>query len=195
MDYQEATKFNGLGIWVVEDELMYQSDRLSASKANGFGMDGIHGFGNEDKKYNGTLVLINSRVKLEKKLLISLSHFSGEGLRWILEFEGELPIPPFLITDNLDVHVIFDGYIRLGEEQDVIDFDNSTNLNYSIISDNWFGIATVEVERVNRYVRLLAFSENSQKMISTGDNLYSPEYDCSMGKIEDIVGVLPVVEE
>jgi hypothetical protein len=186
MDYQEATKFNGLGIWVVENELMCQSDRLYTSKVNGFGMDGIHGFSNKDRNYNGIVLLINSRIKLEKQLLISLSHFSGQGLRWVLEFEDELPTSPFLITDNLDVNVIFDGYIRLGEDQDVIDFDNSTNLNYSIISDNWFGIATVEADRVDRCVRLLAFSKNSQKMINTGDNLYSPEYDCSMGKIEGI---------
>jgi hypothetical protein len=173
-----------LAIWVSKYELENQDDTLFQWKTDGIAMDGYHGFGSENVRgYSGMVQLISDKVNAVVFTEISQVHYSRQGFQWQIKSQEKLPDPPFLITDNLNMHVIFSGFVCLDEEQDIIDTHRQDGEYHSICADLWFGIATVKKERK---VHLTAFSDNFQVKVNSGDSLYSPEYDCLMGKIVEV---------
>lgn len=170
-----------MGIWVYESENLYELPKRY--KFNAIGLDGEYGFGFESKTkryYDGKALLINSKSNIVAKISIAAIHFSRQGYRWLMESENTLPDIPFLVTDNLDTHLIFNGLVTLQQDQDVIDIDDPISPCYFVTSDDWLGILTVGD---SRQISLLGFSSNPEIIIRTGDEIWSPEYDCSMGTI------------
>jgi hypothetical protein len=170
-----------LRIWITRYEEIDQNNKPFKWKMSGIGMDGHHGFGSlKNQVYNGDALLINSHICIKNPLEVSLVHYSRESYKWLVGIKTPLPDPPFLITNNLSTSVIFNDLIALSSEQDVIDTESQDGRFHSIDSNSWFGIATTESYGK---VRLIAFSSDNQAEVHSGDCLYSPEYDCSMGEI------------
>jgi hypothetical protein len=175
------TRFNGVGIWIYESEDL--SELPTRYKFNAIGFDGEYGFGFEEKTkryYDSNALLINSTSSSVTKISIAATHFSRQGYRWLIESENTLPDIPFLVTDNLETRLVFNGLVTLPQEQDVIDLEYPISPYYFVVSDNWFGILTVGD---SRQIFLLGFSSGSEIIIVNGDKIWSPEYDCSMGAI------------
>jgi hypothetical protein len=172
-----------LAIWIVN----YSLHNLFPCtwKAEGFALDGYHGFGDSiTRKYKGELVLISLYDREFKYLSLSKAHFSREGFKWLIQGTEHLPETPFLISSDLGLQIIFNGFVKIDAKQEVIDLSEPEKWVYSVSSISWFGVMTVhENERVN----LVAFSSKQGVEVSIGDKLWSFEWDCSAGEIQDIL--------
>jgi hypothetical protein len=181
---QQYINTNQVCIWVTEFELVEQSPSNFILKLDGVAMDGGNGFGDETtREYSGDFLLINSQTSIMMSKSISLAHFSGQGSKWVMRNNCNLPTSSFLITSNLKAFLLFDGWIEIEAEDHVIDYEYMDFL-YPVQSQDWFGIITVGDQRK---LRLVSFSDNAQVEICIGDDLYCPEYDDHLGKIKLIV--------
>lgn len=171
----------GLGIWVVEYNLQKPSPPVW--KADGVGIDGFHGFGDENSRFfNGKVSLLHSREKAIRDVSIWLSHFSRQGLKWILEGGQSLPEPPFLISGT-EVSMIFDGEVELSGDEEVVDYSAEENYTYPIGTRDWFGV--MEVKETQK-MHLVAFSIKKDVMVLKEDELWSFEWDCPAGQIKKL---------
>jgi hypothetical protein len=177
MEREEATN-PGLSIWVVEYDLYKSLPALW--KLIGFAFDEYHGFGDKKiKSYEGEAALLSVSSKISLNIIVSTIHFSREGFRWVLEGTDILPKPPFLLTSNESTEVIFDGYIEISEDQDVIDLEEPDDYFYAVSSKNWFGI----IHWVEEKLHLIAFTQKDNSIVSENDELWTFEWDCPVGRL------------
>lgn len=180
MEQEEVINL-GLAIWVVEYSLHKSSPPVW--KADGVALDGYHGFGDSKSRYfDGEVVLLSSHDKFVQHLSVSSAHFSRGGFKWLIRGAECLPETPFLITGDLAIQIIFDGYVQVSETQDVIDTSELQGYMYCVAARNWFGVMRV---KDNQKVHLLAFSSNNVT-VSEEDDVWSPEWDCLIGKLKII---------
>ena len=182
MGYEEVINPR-LAIWVASYDLYSKSPLVW--KAEGYAIDGYHGFGNSKTRYfTGMLSLISvKKQKLTQYLSVSSVHFSHEGFKWLIKSAEKLPQTPFLISSDLGLEIIFDGYVIMNKEQDLINLSEPEDWVYSVSSESWFGVMKV---KENERVHLIAFSSNNSARVSRKDQLWSFEWDCSAGVIEDM---------
>ena len=170
----------GLGIWIVEYNLHKPSPPVW--KADGVGIDGFHGFGDENtRSFNGKVSLYSGE-KVIRDVSIWLSHFSRQGLKWILEGGQSLPEPPFLISGT-EVSMIFDGEVEISGDEEVVDYSATDDYTYPIGTRDWFGVMKV---KKTQKMHLTAFSIKKDVMVSKEDKLWSFEWDCPAGRIETV---------
>jgi hypothetical protein len=185
MDQHITKQQNSLCIWVTnyeERESPHNKCRY-AWQMDCVPMDGEFGFGNQKGRYyEGNALIIDSCNSLVEPLSVSLAHFSRLGFKWVVEIDAELPKENFMITSALDTVVVFEGWMEIEGEEEVIDFEY-IGFIYSVDSRNWFGIITV---KPGQQLHLLSFSKNSEATVKIDDELYSLEYDCPMGKIKKL---------
>jgi hypothetical protein len=181
---QQFTKKQGsLCIWITNHEEMEypSSEYVYTQKMNGIPMDGESGFGNERvSSYEGNTLVVNAGSNYIESISVSEWHFSGQGLRWVVESNNNFPEGSFLLTSTLDVVVIFDGWINV--EQEVIDSEY-IGFTCFVGSRDWFGVITVES---GQQLHLLSFSQSLQSKVKIDDAMYLTDYDCLMGKIKSL---------
>jgi hypothetical protein len=183
MEWQEVINF-GMSIWVTEISLLTYSSKKTLM-VNGVPIDGSHGFGSEDKKgYSGKAILLSPKHRNIQYLTIDRIHTTKNGWGWGIETTTSLPNPPFLISSDISKKIIFDGLIQLIDKQDVIDISEADNYPYAVASKNYFGIITV---KKNQQIHLIAFSSEQDATVSENDEIWTFEWDCSIGKIKPIV--------
>ena len=175
----------GAAVWIV-DYTLYKQNPLTWT-ADAYAIDGNYGCGKEyeyTRDFPGVVSLISLHEQiLLPKISIGLIHFSRGGFNYLISDIDNLPKPPFLISSNLDITLIFDGYVKINGEQDVIHLDDPGPWIYAISSENWFGMMTVlEEEKLH----LVAFSSDNHATVLKEDCLWSFEYDCSVGRIGDV---------
>lgn len=179
MEQQEVIN-PGVAIWVTEYSLHNKSPLVW--KSSGIPLDGYHGFGdNKTRYFNGEVVLLASTNKSVQYLSISNAHFSREGFKWLIREAESLLQPPFLISSDLVIQNIFDGYIEISEDKEVINFYDPDGYSYAVATRYWFGVMTIEE---NNKVHLIAFSPNKNVTVLDKDELWSFEWDCPICKIK-----------
>lgn len=185
MEWQEVINF-GTSIWVTESSLLTYSPEVL--RVNGTPIDGSHGFGNQNKKgYIGEVILLSPKYRSIQYLSIDRIHTTRNGWGWGIETTTSLPDPPFLISSDLATKIVFNGFIELLDNQDVIDDSQPDNYPYAVASKNYFGIITV---KENKKIHLIAFSSKQNAIVTENDEIWTFEWDCSMGKIKPITKFL-----
>lgn len=179
---QEEVINPGLAIWVIEYSLHKPSPPVW--KADGIVFDGYHGFGdNKTRYFDGEVVLLSGDNKTVESLSVSSAHFSREGFKWLLTGVERLPKPPFLISSDLSVQIIFDGDVEISEEREDLDFSEPNDNIYPVGTRDWFGIMTI---KGHNKVNLVTFSRKKDVTVSQGDEVWSFEWDCPVGKIKNV---------
>lgn len=169
----------GVAIWVTESSLY---ENLSW-KVSGTAIDGYHGFGSEMTRYfDGEVILLSSKIRLIQNIAIAEVHFSREGFKWVIENIKSLPDIPFLISADLEVQMIFNGWAEVIEDSGEIDFSDTNDFYiYPVGTKDWFGILEVQG---NKRVHLVAFSSKKDVEIIEEDEIWSFEWDCFLCKIK-----------
>lgn len=165
--------------WITQHK---QSDSNSTIHyANGSPIDGYYGFGDQNANhYSGKVILLSSKNKDIQNISVSRIHTNRGTWRWQIENLEEIPKTPFLISSDLNLKVIFNGYIELIDKQDVIDVLEPDDYAYAVVSNHYFGIIHIEQQQVN----FIAFSDNPESAVSSNDEIWTLEWDCSMGRIK-----------
>ncbi|GJD16117.1 hypothetical protein RIVM261_010730 [Rivularia sp. IAM M-261] len=183
---QEEVINPGLAIWITEYK-MYKSSPV-VWKADGIAIDAYHGFGdNESRFFDGESVLLSLENKIIQRLLISHTHFSREGFKWLIEGTERLPQAPFLITSNPSIQIIYDGLIEITDDHKVIDFSEPDACIYPVGTRNWFAVMTV---KGNNRAYLTAFSTYKNLRVLDNDEIWSFEWDCPVSKIKIVQNAL-----
>ncbi|MGL5939938.1 MAG: hypothetical protein ACRC2S_06060 [Waterburya sp.] len=178
MEWEKVIKHK-LAIWITNYRLV--ESYPIAFYLNGSPIDGYFGFGNPNiSDYSGKVILLSPSYKKEIDMSIERIHTTKEVWRWKLEGIKILPNIPFLISSDLDLKIIFDGYIEFIDQQDIIDIFEPEDYAYAVVSNHYFGIITVEE---NQKVSFTAFSSNPDAAILPNDEIWTLEWDCSMGRI------------
>jgi hypothetical protein len=169
------------GIWVTTHEALYEPLSPPWLVTSSLQFDGEHGFGESKTDYfSGEALLLSQTSKTVQTLSVGRIHVQGLSWTWLIEDVQCLPKAPFLISSDLSTGIIFDGYIGLSDEQDLICPEEPDDYGYTVATANWFGIITVEKPMS---FRLLAFSSN-EKGITDNEELWSFEYDCPAGHLK-----------
>jgi hypothetical protein len=179
---QERVINPGLAIWVTEYSL-YQLSPL-VWKVDGIALDAYHGFGdNKTRYFNGKVVLLSREIKIIQNISISRVHFSRDGFKWLIRETEELLQAPFLISSDLTIKIIFDGNVEISEDYEVVDFSVPDDYFYPVVTRDWFGV--MEIKGGNK-ARIIAFSPKTDVKVSTDDEVWSIDWDCSIGKVKII---------
>lgn len=179
---QEKVINPGLAIWVIEYNLHKPSPPIW--KADGIAFDDYHGFGdNKTRHFDGDVVLLSGDNKTIESLSISSAHFSREGFKWLLREAESLPKPPFLISSDQAMQIIFDGDVEISEEREVIDLSEPNDYVHPVGTRDWFGIMAIKGDNK---VHLVAFSPNKDVTVWQDDEVWSFEWDCPVGRIKNV---------
>ncbi|MDY6936727.1 MAG: hypothetical protein SWY16_03590 [Cyanobacteriota bacterium] len=176
----------GLAIWVTESSLYKNSPRSWI--VDGTAIDGNRGFGHERPRYfDGKAVLLTPEKKfVEKEFSIGEIHFSRAGFKWVIERASPLPPPPFLVSSDEKIQMIFNGEAEVVEDPGEVDFFDTEDFYcypMPIGTRNWFGVWAI---KGNKKVHLVAFSSNKDAKIAEDEQLWSFEWECFLGRIRAI---------
>jgi hypothetical protein len=170
------------GIWVTTYESLYAPFSPPWLVKSGLHFDGEHGFGDSNTDYfSGEALLLSRNSKMVQTLSVGRIHVQGLSWTWLIEDIECLPEAPFLISPDLSIQIIFDGYIGLSDEQDLICPDDPDDYGYAVVTANWVGVITVEA--YGKF-RLIAFSSHGKDCITDNEELWSFEYDCPAGHLK-----------
>jgi hypothetical protein len=173
---------SGMGIWVVEYDVYQDPPQSSWLVTVGLTLGGHSS--SEDSKIrhlSGDVVLISNGSRTIKEVSLTKLHVSGLGFPWLIEGADYLPDKPFLISLDLSAKTIFDGYVKLSEEENIISMTEPDDEGYSVSAKNWFGIIMVEE---HSQLRLTAFSSDENASVLENEDLWSFDYDSRVGKID-----------
>ncbi len=169
-----------LAIWITN--YRFVANNSKGYYLNGNPIDGYFGFGEQNvNHYSGKAILLSPENKDIKNISISRIHTTRDNWRWKIENLEEIPKTPFLISSDFNLEVIFDGYIELIDKQDVIDVLEPDDYAYAVVSHHFFGIIQVKEKQK---VSLIAFSSNPESEVSSNDEIWTLEWDCSIGRIK-----------
>lgn len=173
----------GLAIFVMECNLREPSP--FGWIADGTPIDGYHGFGDDEiRSFDGEVALLSFENKLIQYISISLMHFSRGGFKWRINETEFLPQPPFLISSDLAIEIIFNGNVEMSESPEDFNFSEPDSYVYSVATRNWFGIMKLEGDN---QVHLVAFSSKKDVTVAVEDELWTFEWDCLFGTIKRIL--------
>jgi len=142
------------------------------------------GFSRDDEYgYDGKALLLNPACSVvENKISISEVRYGGLGYGYHLDGAANPPAPPFLLTDRVDMRVIYHGKVQidpLKRAKKVFDH-NSDGGEFSICERDWIGI--LHHYGASRGPELTAFSYALSRLPGVVHPFFAEGHDC-IGKI------------
>jgi hypothetical protein len=160
-------------LWVKKIEIAEKAKLLF-----GFGFDdsGLLGGAEGVRSTSGRLLICNRDIRQEIMCNLSLTHIGGEGNVPTIDSDDHLPTTPFLLTDDLTLHCVFSGRVKLKDAR-----PHSSDLvcgdGIALRAPNWIGFGFAEGSETH----LVAFATDIATEI-IDETIYSPAWESSPKK-------------
>lgn len=165
-------------IWV---ESIFQENKYGIV-VDGNSFDDELGFGLEKRKYDGEFIQISKKGTIMDNGKIDMIHYSHFGLKWVVNNNSPFLEPPFLLTNNLSINLIYSGTALLTPSCEAKNsFEKYPNNSFAIVSKQCVGNLRVEKE----YFYFDIFSDKCQEVMDIDKEIFSfAGYTNSIGKID-----------
>lgn len=166
-------------IWI---DTIFKEDKIGIV-VDGYSFDEEFGLEEDKWHYKGDFSVI-SRTN-DKKLYngaIGVIHYSRYGCKWVVNCEEKCLIPPFLITSNIKMNLIYTGKIHILPTEELKKAETKyTEGTFQIISENC--LANLRITDGSYYIDL--FSDVTDMNISDiyTENFCFVGYDKPIGKL------------
>jgi len=161
--------------WILYWAKVGRIEDSSALELRGYALNGAGGFSPPDRlSFQGVIQVVGRWGRLEiPDAQLSQRHSTRSGFSLILRAARQ-PKPdqiPFLVTNNLQVEVIYSGEveIRAEEEMGMIIRDQDIEMEYFVGCEDWFGVVVVPPPQLRTSYKLFGFSDRPG--VKVGDQL------------------------
>jgi hypothetical protein len=169
-------------LWVNE---IYEERENTSIIIDGIVFDEELGFGKYKRNYNGEIICLSNDRKVISRNEISTIHISHVGLKWIMKNNKDLPIIPFLLTDNINLKLIYDGNVQLNASAEMEEtIQRYPQSEFAVYSSKCIGIIKHNCD--NHYI-IKIFSETDINVNGIHNEEFQfSEWDWKIGKISKI---------
>src|SRR5690349_15500338 len=177
----------------ISSTILYWAKRAESRDAGttelrGYALTGDLPFGPPDgMSYEGAILIVSQSKRLEiPQAQLSRRHSTRRGYSLMLRAaqQPQTEWIPFLVTDNLGVHLIYSGEVELHPQDEMGEIirDQDVEMDYFVGCAEWFGVIVVPPPELRTRFHLFAFSDRPGMTIG-GQVLHLLDREATFGTI------------